>query len=71
MDVVDLVNEASHQVMRHSSIEERMERNGACVDCSCVIPKLRLMAMPNALRCLECQEKYEHLQKVVYRLVHS
>ncbi|WP_353612620.1 TraR/DksA C4-type zinc finger protein [Escherichia coli] len=48
-----------------------MERNGACVDCSCVIPKLRLMAMPNALRCLECQEKYEHLQKVVYRLVHS
>ena len=66
MDIVDLANEALYQESQHSSME-MMKGNGVCVDCDCVIPELRLTAIPNALRCLECQEEYEHPQKTVYR----
>jgi DnaK suppressor protein len=30
-----------------------------CMDCEARIPQKRLKAMPDALRCLECQEKEE------------
>ena len=33
---------------------------GRCVDCEAVIPKPRLEAEPTALRCVRCQERYEH-----------
>jgi len=33
---------------------------GLCSDCSAAIPVARLQAEPAALRCLACQEKYEH-----------
>ncbi|EGT1215216.1 TraR/DksA C4-type zinc finger protein [Salmonella enterica] len=68
MDIVDLANEALYQEVKYSSTE-MIEGNGVCVDCNCAIPELRLIAMPNALRCLECQEEYEHQQRVVYRSV--
>jgi DnaK suppressor protein len=33
---------------------------GACSDCEADIPLARLRAEPAALRCVECQERYEH-----------
>ncbi len=33
---------------------------GLCIDCDAVIPKARLEAEPTALRCVRCQERYEH-----------
>ncbi len=49
---------------RLKAIEEALERiddltYGICVDCGEEIPAGRLNAMPFALRCVECQEKYE------------
>lgn len=32
---------------------------GECVDCGADIPKARLEAEPTALRCVNCQEKFE------------
>lgn len=68
MDIIDLANESLYQdlLVVRGAPTERIERAGVCVDCNGVIPEQRLMAVPNALRCLECQEEYEHLQKVVY-----
>lgn len=33
---------------------------GLCIDCDAAIPKPRLEAEPTALRCVRCQERYEH-----------
>lgn len=33
---------------------------GLCSDCGAAIPMARLQAEPAALRCVGCQEKYEH-----------
>jgi DnaK suppressor protein len=32
---------------------------GVCIDCATVIPEARLSAMPEAQRCMACQEKIE------------
>jgi DnaK suppressor protein len=36
---------------------------GACMDCATAIPEARLKALPAAPRCLDCQEKTEHLRR--------
>jgi RNA polymerase-binding protein DksA len=42
----------------------REGRYGLCIDCGTTIPAARLQANPLALRCLVCQEKWEHEQNV-------
>jgi RNA polymerase-binding transcription factor DksA len=37
------------------------ERYGTCVDCGATIPPDRLAAVPEAVRCLECQRRFEGL----------
>jgi len=37
---------------------------GLCEDCGQPIPAARLQAEPTALRCLQCQEKYERTHSV-------
>ncbi len=32
---------------------------GVCIDCTAAIPEARLIAMPEAQRCMTCQEKIE------------
>lgn len=32
---------------------------GLCIDCGTDIPFARLRALPSALRCLACEEKFE------------
>ena len=46
------------------SIEDALKRlkyggYGACLDCGCHIPALRLRALPFAERCRDCQQQYD------------
>ncbi|GLX86357.1 hypothetical protein tloyanaT_26100 [Thalassotalea loyana] len=52
---------ASHQV----SVETPNEFDGHryCLDCDIEITTKRLLAAPNAVRCIDCQEVHEHQQK--------
>ncbi len=50
-------------------IDEALERikngeYGICIDCEDWIPPARLEAMPYALRCKECQERFEKLESL-------
>lgn len=36
---------------------------GQCVDCGTEIDRQRLLAQPTALRCIDCQEKFEQAQR--------
>jgi DnaK suppressor protein len=36
---------------------------GVCVDCGCDIPAARLHAAPETMRCIACQDKFEHTQR--------
>ncbi|MBI1371696.1 MAG: hypothetical protein GC159_02905 [Phycisphaera sp.] len=36
-------------------------RYGKCVECNGNIPLARLQAKPEAVRCVRCQEKHEHV----------
>jgi RNA polymerase-binding transcription factor len=35
-----------------------------CTDCDGEIPAARRRALPSAIRCVECQEWHEHVEKV-------
>lgn len=30
-----------------------------CIDCGCTIPQIRLTHVPNATRCVRCQDRHE------------
>jgi phage/conjugal plasmid C-4 type zinc finger TraR family protein len=40
-----------------------------CLQCSNPIPRARRKAMPNAARCVKCQEEFERTRKTTRRLV--
>lgn len=50
------------ELRRIDSALERVSAGtyGICIDCGEAIPKERLLAEPTALRCVRCQELYEH-----------
>ena len=62
-EVEYFVQEGLHSLHQHrqdelskpsSDVKERF-----CIDCGEPIPKERLIAVPSARRCVECQQKYE------------
>jgi DnaK suppressor protein len=71
MDVFDRAQE-NDQLFRDLALREHFagrvkgqeERVMDCIDCGDQIPLERLEAMPNAVRCLECQEKEERKARI-------
>ena len=67
--VVDLAGEAEYVLVRRKNqelfrIEDTLRRieegdYGICVDCGADIPSRRLELMPEAVRCIQCQERLE------------
>lgn len=67
--VVDLAGEAEYVLVRRKNeelfrIEDTLRRiedgdYGNCVDCGTEIPPRRLELMPEAVRCIQCQERLE------------
>lgn len=56
-----LVDSYSHELKAINQAIRNIEDNnyGICCDCEKNIPVARLEALPFALRCIPCQEKYE------------
>ncbi|WP_068087425.1 MULTISPECIES: TraR/DksA C4-type zinc finger protein [Polycladidibacter] len=44
-----------------TSIQQQLDARGCerCVDCEAVIPKRRRAASPSAIRCIDCQSRFE------------
>lgn len=40
---------------------------GRCADCGDAIGRARLQAYPAAMRCVSCQEKFEHAQSQIHK----
>lgn len=54
-----------HESATIRTIDQALQRidsgvYGDCMDCGTAIPLARLQASPQALRCIACQEKFEH-----------
>lgn len=64
MDEIDIAQEISEQRQNDyiASIRRSLEKEGSdeCVDCGEPIPAGRRRAMPNAERCVKCQEVFEN-----------
>lgn len=72
MDIIDLAN-AHAELFRHNSLRQLDMAKQAgtpemalyidgvrcCLDCEVPIPAGRLEASPDAVRCVECQERHE------------
>jgi DnaK suppressor protein len=68
---VDLITDLNHAEVARDLDEFRAVRSaltriesgayGECVDCGRPIALQRLRAQPHAVRCIECQERHEHL----------
>ena len=63
---MDFGEEADERTQRHTAAaiaaaRSRLDGDGAgdCTDCGAVIPEARRAAMPNATRCVDCQELLE------------
>lgn len=71
--VVDLAGEAEYVLVRRKNqelfrIEDTLRRieegdYGICIDCGAEIPARRLELMPEAVRCIQCQERLERSAK--------
>lgn len=64
-DLEFAINE--HETAELSAIDAALQRlsagtYGRCSDCDVPIPTARLLATPQVVRCLSCQEKFERLQ---------
>lgn len=68
MDVA-LVMRESQELQDIEAALARMDEGsyGSCVDCGGEIGQARLKAYPAALRCLPCQERFEHAQSQIHR----
>jgi DnaK suppressor protein len=49
--------------IEHAFLRIHQGTYGICVDCQSSIDYPRLLAYPTALRCMKCQEAYEHHEK--------
>lgn len=67
MDSVDIANHRTSKEIEleinsiRSKLTEYVSQDqiGICIDCGVKIPERRLRAIPNAVRCIKCQAKYE------------
>ena len=67
MDSVDIANQHTSKEIEFqiSNIRSKLtkfvsqDQIGICIDCGAKIPERRLRAIPNAIRCIKCQAKYE------------
>lgn len=61
----NLKSQQKTRLLQIDAAEKRMASNqfGICVNCEEDIPKARLLANPLSIRCLECQEDLEVIQK--------
>ena len=67
------VAESERDVDELNRIAQALERfaagdYGSCLDCGSDIPMARLDAQPAALRCVECQARFERRQPVSVRI---
>lgn len=58
---LDQLDRETEQLRAIEEAERRMQKGvyGECLDCGVDIRPARLMAQPTAVRCIDCQEKYE------------
>ncbi|PCJ88590.1 MAG: conjugal transfer protein TraR [Thiotrichaceae bacterium] len=77
--MTDVLDRATETEMRNSELALRnqqesarqtespliIEGNRCCLDCEDVVPKKRLKAYPDAVRCVYCQEDFELKEKQI------
>ena len=67
MDIA-LVMRESQELRDIEAALARMDEGsyGGCADCGDEIGRARLLAYPAAMRCVSCQEKFEHAQSQIH-----
>jgi DnaK suppressor protein len=68
MDIA-LVRRESRELRDIEAALTRMDAGsyGSCADCGDEIGQARLQAYPAAMRCVSCQEKFEHAQNQIHK----
>lgn len=63
MDIIDQADELQQQFFERNlgKIRRELETEGSeeCIDCGEEIPEARREKMPNAIRCVSCQDIYD------------